>query len=115
KYRTAGGTLENKLIWKQLTADIGFSYIGRYSELSASEENVPSMTWYPEINGNLFYHIPKWQGSINLFYKFSGTRPSYQVLFNTDGSTSIYRAVTGSYHMADLTLSKKFTPYLTFN
>jgi len=115
KYRTAGGTFENKLIWKQLTADIGFSYIGRYSELSESEENVPSMTWYPEINGNLFYHIPKWQSSINLFYKFSGTRPSYQALFNTDGSTSIYRAVTGSYHMADLTLSKQFTSYLTFN
>ncbi len=114
KYRTAGGTFENKLIWKQLTAEIGFSYIGRYSEISETEETVPSMTWYPEVNGNLFYHIPKWRGSVNLFYKFSGARPSYQALFETDGSTRIYRAVTGAYHMADLTLSKTFTHYLTF-
>src|SRR5699024_9649419 len=74
KIRTAGTTLENTLYWKDLTVTLGFSYIGRYNRLSATEKNVPSMVWSPEVNGNMLYAIPKWGAGVNVLYKLKGER-----------------------------------------
>src|SRR5690606_29618340 len=86
KFRTAGGTWENTLYWKNIEAHIGFSYIGRYNRLSETETNIPDMVWSPEANANVMYYIPKWGTGVNLFYKFNGNRPGYEAVTQTDGT-----------------------------
>ncbi|SKB77204.1 outer membrane receptor for ferrienterochelin and colicins [Parapedobacter luteus] len=113
KYRTAGGTLENAIFWKNMEANIGFSYIGRYNRLSETEANVPPMAWSPEVNSNIMYYIPKWGAGISLFYKFNGKRPSYEAVVQTDGTVMPRRAAVASYHNADVSLNKNITRYVT--
>lgn len=113
KFRTAGITLENTLHWQNLTANVGFSYIGRYNRISESEKDVPNMVWSPEVNTNLMYFIPKWGAGVNFFYKFNGKRPNYEVNNQSDGTVAINRASISAYHLADLSINKNITNYVT--
>jgi len=113
KFRTTGATLENTLHWQDLTATLGFSYIGRYNRLSETESNIPDMVWSPEINSNIMYTIPQWGAGINIFYKFNGKRPSYEVVSQSNGDVSINRASISSYHNADISINKNITRHVT--
>jgi outer membrane receptor for ferrienterochelin and colicins len=113
KFRTAGTTLENTLYWKDLTATLGFSYIGRYNRISESERKVPSMLWSPEVNSNILYSVAKWGAGINLFYKFNGKRPSYEANTLSDGTVLVRRTTLAAYHLADLSINKNITNYAT--
>ncbi|WP_118196401.1 TonB-dependent receptor plug domain-containing protein [Albibacterium indicum] len=113
KFRTIGSLLENRIEWKNLTATLGFSYIGRYNRLSEDETNIPSMVWTPEINSELMYHIPKWKMGVNLFYKFNGDRPSYETQVLSDGSLATRRATIAAHHLADLSINKNINKYVT--
>ena len=113
KFRTAGGTWENTLYWKNIEALIGFSYIGRYNRLSATETNIPNMVWSPEVNANIMYYIPKWGAGINLFYKFNGQRPDYEALTQPDGTIAPRRTEINAYHNADISINKNITRYVT--
>lgn len=113
KFRTIGSLLENRVEWKNLTATLGLSYIGRYNRLSEEETNIPSMVWTPEINSDLMYHIPKWKMGVNLFYKFNGDRPSYETQVLSDGSLATRRATIAAHHLADLSVNKNINKYVT--
>jgi len=113
KFRTAGGTLENTILWKNLEASIGFSYIGRYNRLSETETSVPRMNWTPELNATIMYYLPRWSAGINLFYKFNGARPSYEAVTQPDGTVTPHRASIDSFHTADISLSKNITSRFT--
>lgn len=113
-FKTKGITLENKFYWKELVATLGGSYIGRYNRFSESPElgPTPQFTWAPEINTNILYTFTKLGGSVNLFYKYTGKRPSYQVVTLPSKEISARLAETEGYHMADLTLTKTISKYL---
>lgn len=113
KFKTAGTTFENTVYWENVTASLGFSYIGRYNRISENEKNVPGMVWSPEVNGNVLYTIPKWDAGINFFYKFNGKRPSYESTTSSDGSFAINRASLASYHLADVSINKNLTKVVT--
>lgn len=113
KYKTAGGTFENTFYIKNLQANIGFSYIGRYNRLSEAEINIPSMVWYPEVNSTLMYSIPKWGMELSFFYKFYGERPGYCATAQSDGGIATQRTSVAAYHMADFSLNKNINRYLT--
>lgn len=111
KFRTEGFTLENKIRWKNLQGMLGFSYIGRFNRLS-EQESLPSVMWSPEVNSNLIYTIPNSGAVISLFYKYSGKRPAYQVISN-NGIQQIALTSTAGFSMADLSLNKNLTKYLS--
>ncbi|MFT3827702.1 MAG: TonB-dependent receptor [Chitinophagaceae bacterium] len=118
KYKTVGGTLDNSFNWKNLTATLGFSYVGRYNTLyndaAYSKEGQHEFTWSPEINSNIIYRFPKLKGQLGFFYKFTGKLPSYGVA--TDPVTNneyVYLSKTASYNWADLTASKTILKYVT--
>lgn len=113
EYRTAGATLENQFTWKNFSGSLGFSYIGRYNQLSADEKSVPGMVWSPELSSELHYMLPTWGAGINLFYKFNGKRPGYEVIPMAEDQTAISRTSLDAYHLADLTLNKILTPFIS--
>ncbi|WP_420149968.1 TonB-dependent receptor [Spirosoma sp.] len=119
KFKTTGLTLENVFNWKDLSATIGFSYIGRYNNLLVASDTVdylntvPSFMWSPEVNSNFTYTLRKIDTKISLFYKFSGTRPSYLATVNGNGDVSATLTRIAAFHWADFTLTKGLGKYLS--
>ncbi|TKC08115.1 TonB-dependent receptor [Pedobacter polaris] len=116
RYKTIGGTLDNTFILKNLQASLGVSYIGRYNNLLINEValDVPEFMWAPEINGNVIYNFPKINGSVSLFYKYTGNRPGYQ-LATVDGVQTARVVKIGAFSWADLMLNKNVCKYFTIN
>ncbi|GGC42323.1 hypothetical protein GCM10011386_38120 [Parapedobacter defluvii] len=108
-FKTAGITWENKLVWKDLDATFGFSYISREDDLSNTLSDVPSLVWQPEVNANIFYQIPKWGLGINAFYKLNGKLYDYII----DGNNQLFKAATEAYHTMDLSVNKVLIKHLT--
>jgi outer membrane receptor for ferrienterochelin and colicins len=113
KYKTTGGTLDNVLTYKKnLQASLGVSYIGRYNDLSENNNiTTPEFAWATEVNSNITYTFPKIRGSISLFYKYTGSLPSYQLA--SDNTVTLVKI--GDFHTADLMLNKNLFKSLTIN
>lgn len=114
-FKTTGATLENNLVWGNVQATVGASYIGRYNSLSedpAWEKNhLPQFVWSPEVNANISWNCEKIGLKSGVFYKFTGRRPTYQV--TTSGSASTVSLVnTAGFHLADITADKKINRFV---
>lgn len=119
KFKTTGMTLENVFSWKDLSATVGFSYIGRYNNLLTSPDTtkyanqVPSFMWSPEVNTNFTYALRKIDTKLSLFYKYSGKRPTYLATVNSEGQVSATLTEIAPFHWADFTVTKGLGKYLT--
>ncbi|RZL49371.1 MAG: TonB-dependent receptor [Pedobacter sp.] len=116
RYKTIGGTLDNAFILKNIQANLGLSYIGRYNNLLVNDIalDVTEFMWAPEINGNVSYTFPKIDASISVFYKYTGNRPGYQL--TTIGGTQTAQTVKiGSFSWADLMFNKNLYKYFSIN
>ncbi len=111
KFRTIGGTIDNKFEKNVFSATLGFSYIGRYNvyadQKDYTDENLPAFTWSPEINSVIIYRVPAVSGSISLVCKFTGDRPAYQVFYNAaTAEDEVVQVTAPAYHWADLNFQK---------
>lgn len=111
--------LEHTLQWKNLQATLGFLYIGRYNRFAddtayAKTGSSPTFTWTPEVNANIIYHIKRIGATVNVFYKFSGVRPTYE-LATVNNTEVVHLAKTAAFHYADVTASKRINKYLTLH
>ncbi|MBD2752055.1 TonB-dependent receptor [Spirosoma validum] len=119
KFKTTGATLENVFSWKDLSATVGFSYIGRYNNLLTAPDTtmyanqVPSFLWSPEVNSNFTYVLRKIDTKLSLFYKYSGKRPTYLATVNTDGEVRATLTEIAPFHWADFTITKGLGKCLT--
>jgi outer membrane receptor for ferrienterochelin and colicins len=111
-FKTTGVTFDNKFFMNHLQASIGGSYIGRYNDFSESPEQygaLPQFVWSSEINANLLYTFRKIGTSVNVFYKYTGRRPVYEI---TD-LQNVRLAETDGFHMADITINKTLGKYVS--
>lgn len=118
KFKTTGFTVDNSISYKNLTATLGFSYIGRYNvyynDPAYKNTGQAEFTWSPELNSNIIYRFPQWKIQVGLFYKFTGALPAYQVAMDsTRNETVVYLTKTQSWHLADFTVSKNIFNHLT--
>ncbi len=117
KFKTTGGTLENNFSWKNLSATLGFSYIGRYNlyaeDKTFQHSDLPKFNWSPELSSNIIFRVPKLKAEAGFFYKFTGKLPSYNTAINQSGQTDVFLSKLASYHWADITLSKSLFRYVT--
>ena len=109
--------MENNLSWKNLSATLAFSYIGRYNlyaeDKAFQQKDLPSFVWSPELSSNVVLRFPKLKAEAGLFYKYTGKLPSYNLVFDQSGQADVYLSRLDSYHWMDLTLSKIIARYLT--
>jgi outer membrane receptor for ferrienterochelin and colicins len=114
KFKTTGGTLMGKLTWKNLDANAGFSYIGRYNSFSDDDAykalHTATFMWTPEVNANITYNVNRIGTSFNLSYKYNGTRPGYEV-----SNDALHLVKAAAFHMADFTVMKKVTKLVNVN
>ncbi|MFT4153662.1 TonB-dependent receptor [Parafilimonas sp.] len=117
KYKTTGGTWQNMFEWKQLTATLGVSYIGRYNEYSTDTtynkgDDLPEFTWSPEISSNIMYNFKKAGVQAGLFYKYTGKLPLYE-LATINNEETIHLGKTAAYNWADFNVRKSLGKYAT--
>ncbi len=114
KYKTRGGSLG--LEWHQhaFKTNMGFGYTGRFNEYREAFGNLAAFQWSPEVNATLSYAFTNIGLDLNLFYKFTGRLPYYQLVNETDG-THAQLVETSGYHWADITVNKKLFKLLTVN
>jgi len=116
RYKTTGATLDNVFTYKKnLQASLGIFYIGRYSGFSGDNNiEIPEFVWATEINSNITYTFPKIRGSVSLFYKYTGSLPSYQL--STENSVNTIKLTKiGDFHTADIMLNKNLFRSITVN
>jgi outer membrane receptor for ferrienterochelin and colicins len=100
-FQTLGTQFQAEMAYRHFKMAAGFAYIGRYNQLSENT-SVQKFTYSPEAKCNLFYEWHKINMTFALFYKYSGSLPSYAL----DGAGEVYRTSIGDYHTADITVSK---------
>jgi outer membrane receptor for ferrienterochelin and colicins len=114
KFKSRGASLTGNLGYKAITASLGVGYTGRYNSFTELDKSLPSFKWSPEINSTIGYNFSKIGLTANLFYKFIGKLPYYQ-LVTVNGQDEIRLSQNNSYNLADLTLNKKLFRYFTIN
>lgn len=117
QYKTTGATLENTFSMKNLQATVGFSYIGRFNRFnhdsSLKATSLPSFTWSPEVNTHVLYNIPSLKASVNLFYKYTGQLPVYEM--DAANNNQVKLAKTAAYHWMDITVSRNILSTLVLS
>lgn len=113
KHKTTGVSLQNRLNTSSLSADVTFSYIGRYTLFDKARtegtESINSFRFSPEVSFSASYFIKPLKTSCSIFYKFTGSRYNYSY----NPLLKFMLLGTESYHWADFTLSKKMCSWLT--
>ncbi|HMK05522.1 MAG TPA: TonB-dependent receptor [Ferruginibacter sp.] len=118
KSKTAGGSFDNRVIYKNLEASLGFIYTAYsasiYEEKSYIKEDKREFLWTPEINSNIIYNISRIKTSVGFFYKFVGTKPAF-VTGTLNNQPAVILTETSSYHLADLTATTIINKYISTN
>ncbi|OEK04004.1 TonB-dependent receptor plug domain-containing protein [Roseivirga misakiensis] len=112
RFKTIGTTLTQKVSLGQLSANIGLSYIGRFNQVSESEENLERFFYSPEVNANLSYSFPKKRTSLNLFYKYTGRLQTYFTETNDQNQQVISIGEISDFHWLDATIIQPITNVL---
>lgn len=113
-FKSAGANLGGTLACKNLNLSLGLGYTGRYNQFTEEDKSLPEFKWSPEVTSIIGYNFPKIGFNVNLFYKFTGKLPYYQ-LVTVNGQDEIQLARTEGYHWADFTVNKKLFNYFTIN
>ncbi len=115
QYRTQGLMLNQSLRANRWTLEAGASYIGRFNLLSQEDQALPGMLFSPEINSNITYKIPFIETDINLFYKWTGPLPGFELAAEDSGEAVPRQIILEGFHWMDLTLRKSFSMGITLN
>ena len=114
-YKTVGGTFETALNWRNLSANVNFSYIGRYNAYSKEVDANSQFRYSPEVSANINYRIEKWGTDLSFYYKYTGKRAEYYLGSDNDNNDVIYLRTMPSYHYADITVTQRLTKFLHLN
>jgi outer membrane receptor for ferrienterochelin and colicins len=116
KSKTVGVTIDNRIIYKNLEASVGFVY-SAYSKNNPEDKNTikeddRDFLWTPEINTNITYNVCSIKTTFGLFYKFVGEKPAF-----TPGTLNSQPAIiltkVSSYNLADLTATTFVNKYIS--
>lgn len=106
--RTAGFNLSSVAKYKNVSISAGASYTGFFNDLSETDKALPELQWSAEVNASVGYKWVKPGLDLNVFYKYTGKRPSYIL----SGSDILLTSLKG-YHWADITLTKSLFKVLS--
>ncbi|OEK02157.1 hypothetical protein BFP97_11760 [Roseivirga sp. 4D4] len=104
RFKTQGITLTQQAQIGRLSANVGFSYIGRFNQISEAEEGLTTFFYSPEFNANLSYQLPKSRTSINAFYKYTGRLQSYFTETNAQNQQVVSIGEINDFHWLDATI-----------
>lgn len=115
RFKTTGFTVNQSVYTGQWEYAIGGGITGRYNRIREDFVSVPEFVWSPEINGSVVYCSKDKKFNASLYYKFTGRTPFYQVVSDENGNQLPQLAEIGSFHWADVTLSRQFGKHFTLS
>lgn len=108
KNKSIGGEISSNYYSPDFSANFGFSYIGRYNNLTESSDT-PEFTYSPELQANFTYRLPFAEFvQISAYFKHTGKMPRYGIIIDDTNKESIVLYETESYNMLDLTSTLSF-------
>jgi outer membrane receptor for ferrienterochelin and colicins len=114
-FHTAGLMLNQSIAYKSFSGDFGISRIGRYNMLSAEQSSLPEMLFTTEINSTVSYLIPVIKTHVNLFYKWTGALPGFEMVTDANGNQAPNEISLEGFHWMDLTFRKPIGKSLSVN
>lgn len=102
-FKSQGAEMSVNCITEDVTAKIGFSYIGRQSMLNDTVQS-GEMLYSSELQANVMYDIKEIGAKLSVFYKYTGALPNLQL--TADDKLQIFELQ--SFHTLDVTISKFF-------
>lgn len=114
-FRTAGLMLNQTIVYGSFSGEIGISRIGRYNHMSAEQVSLPEMLFTSEINSSLTYLVPGIDTHINVFYKWTGALPGFELGTDANGNQVSNEISLEGFHWMDLTIRKPVGKHLSFN
>ncbi len=113
RHKTHGIMAEQQYAVKNVTANIGFSYTGRYDRFSETDSASLKKYFYsPEVNASIGYAIPNVGLDLNLFYKYTGKLRRYR---NSEDGNGVEIGEVENFHWLDFTFTKAFGESITLN
>jgi len=114
KFKTTGTSVQANVRWKNLKANTGFFYIGRYNSFYGDGQNgnLPQFVWSPELSNTLIYTFPKAGTSLSFNYKLNGKKPSYEAREEA-GKTTVKLAETSAFQLADFSFNKNVNHFMS--
>jgi len=109
--KTGGGSLSGTARHKNWQLGVGASYTGFYNTFSEEDKQLPELQWSPEANATAGYHFSKLKMDVNIFYKFTGKKPSY----TRNADQEIVLTKLQDYHLADFTINKAIASHFRLN
>jgi len=109
--KTRGASINGTAAHKNWNVSLGFAYTGFYNDYAEMDKSLPQLQWSPEVNSLLGYNFSKIGLDINLFYKFTGSKPFYV----TNSSQQVVLSRRDSYSWSDFTVNKKLFHYFIIN
>lgn len=106
RFRTAGVMFNQSLRSDGWSAEIGLSRIGRYNALANSEHDLPEMIYTTELNTNVNYHLKAINTHFNLYYKWTGALPAFELASDENGEAVPRQIRLEGFHWMDLTVRK---------
>lgn len=111
QFETKGFNWNNEWSYaNRLETSLGFSYVGRYNQYQEQQNDLPNFVWTKEFNSNISWHMPDWGTNLNLFYKYTGKTPFYQIV-----DAEVMLAESEGFHWADVTINQKIGSAFSLN
>uniref|UniRef100_UPI00404722AD TonB-dependent receptor plug domain-containing protein n=3 Tax=Roseivirga sp. TaxID=1964215 RepID=UPI00404722AD len=103
RFKTLGASINQSLAIGSFSGRLGFSYIGRYNQISEEDQDLSSFFYSPELNSNLSYELPNKASSLSLFYKYTGRVQAYFTDTNDQNEQVTSIGEIKGYHWVDAT------------
>lgn len=75
RFQSVGGQASAGFSWKNLSLGLGASYTGIINSMVDNATGTNDYKFYPEVQTNASYNFKKWNGRLNLFFKYTGAQP----------------------------------------
>ena len=115
RFRSQGLMANAGFSGKQWSAELGTSYIGRFNQLATEQESLPTMLYSPEVNANLTYTLPSLKTQFNVFYKWTGPLPAFQMQLDGAGELRPMEVELEGFHWMDFTINQPLKNGLRIN
>jgi len=107
-FKALGVFSENELYFQNFKAQIGGSFQGISKILDSRIQSNNDFLFNLQLNSNLSYHIPKWNTTCSVFFKYIGEQQQFVEKENEQGEQEFRAGTTDSYNWMDSTINKSF-------
>ena len=111
RFKSKGISFINQVAWNSFSVNAGFSYIGRFNQLSQEDTDLEEFLFTPEANFNVTYTLNQPNLIFAAFYKHTGSVEQY--VFDAEAG-NFRKGKTNAFDWLDFTTTWQVNDHLQF-